>query len=206
MFSEKTSIFISVILLSALFSYSNIKIFPMYIGIFSLIVLVNILSKKAAAYFLEVDAESSIWGWQQYWFAERHKFPKPVPIGILLPIFVLVYSYGLVKWLGILETNFKEKITKTARKRKAWSYPSLRDFDVALICFAGLAAEIVLAFIFISVNPEISKLTMFYAFFNLIPFGRLDGLKLAMSNILLYITAVIIFLASSVLLGIVAIL
>lgn len=201
MFNEKVSILVSAALLAVLFSYSQLSGFPKYFGIFSLIILANLLVKKVSAYYLEVRTKMSVWDWQQYWFAERHKFPRPIPIGIVLPIIISLYSYGLVRWLGVLETNFEAKITKAARKRKAWSYPGLRELDVALICFAGFVINIILAFIFIGFSPEVSKLALAYTLFNLIPLGKLDGMRLAMSNRALYLITILVFAASTIVLS-----
>lgn len=197
MFDEKISIVLSVVLLAALFSYSSISALPKFLGIFALIILVSVLAKKISAYYLETRTSVHIWDFRQYWFGESDKFQKPMPIGLVLPLLVSILSYGTVNWLATLSTDFEAKLTKLIRKRKPWSYPGLRDLDVALICFAGFMANIVLAILTAKSAPQIAELSLLYSFYNLLPVGRLDGFHLFMTNKLLYFFTLAVFAAAA---------
>jgi hypothetical protein len=194
MFTEKTSIVLSIIVLALLFSYANIVSLPIFIGIFAIILLANIFAKKLVAHYLEISTSVHVWDFRQYWFGETWKFSKPVPIGLILPLFLLIFTYGVVQWLGILATDFEAKLTKLIRKRKPWSYPGLRDLDVALICFAGFMANIVLALIAARFVPQLTELSFLYCLYNLLPIGKLDGFQLFMNNRALYFLTLLIFI------------
>jgi hypothetical protein len=194
MFTEKTSIILSIIILALLFSYANLISLPIFIVIFALILLVNVFAKKLVAHYLEISTSVHVWDFRQYWFGESFKFPKPVPIGLILPLFLLIFTYGVVQWLGILATDFEAKLTKLIRKRKPWSYPGLRDLDVALICFAGFMANIVLALAAVKFAPQLADLSFLYCLYNLLPIGKLDGFQLFMNNRALYFLTMLIFI------------
>jgi len=199
MFGEKISIAVSVFILALIFSYLDTAKLPLYLIIFAVIILVNVIAKKIASHYLEVNSSVHIWDFRQYWFAESWKFAKPVPIGLLLPPVLIVFTYGTIKWLGMLQTEFEEKLTKLVRKRKPWSYPGLRDLDISLILLAGFVANIVLALVSMKFSPQFAALALLYCFYNLIPIGKLDGFKLLMNNRALYVlTLVLLAVAASV--------
>ena len=200
MFNEKLSIPLSILTLAFLFSVKNFSAFPKYTGFFALIILASVFAKKIAGYIVEVDAKSEIWDFRRYWLLEYHKLPKPLPIGILLPLILYILSYGTFKWLGILQTEFKAKITKKIRKRKGWSFPELRELDVALICFAGIISSLALSFVAFAFSKELAMLSLLYAFFNLLPLGKLDGTKLFFSSRKIYFIAVLALAGSAVIL------
>ncbi|MEM4270538.1 MAG: hypothetical protein QXO70_00390 [Candidatus Pacearchaeota archaeon] len=198
--NEILGIIISIVLLASLYSFYNFSTIPKYLAIFSLIILTSIFTKKIIGYFLEIDVTTQIWNFQQYGFASRHKFKKPIPIGVLLPIFLFIFSYNNIKWLATMQTEFEIKPTKKIRKRKPWSFPEIRELDIALICFSGIISIIILALITFSLSREIAKLCLFYAFFNLLPIGKLDGTKLFFSSRVIYLITIMSLAAASIIL------
>jgi len=201
MFNEKISIPLSILTLAVLFSFKNLAAFPKYLGFFALIVLASVFAKKITGYFVEVNARSEIWDFRRYWLLEYHKLSKPLPIGILLPLILYVFSYGTFKWLGILQTEFEAKVTKKIRKRKAWSFPELRELDVALICLASILSSLLIAFISFAFSKELALLSLLYAFFNILPIGKLDGIKLFFSSRNIYFATVLAIAGSAIILG-----
>jgi Zn-dependent protease len=192
MFGEKISIAVSVLILSLIFSYLDISKLPLFLAIFAVIILVNVVAKKITAHYLEVNSSVHIWDFRQYWFAESWKFARPAPIGLLLPPILIVFTYGAIKWLGMLQTEFEAKLTKLIRKRKPWSYPGLRNLDVSLILLAGFLANIILALLAVKLSPQLAALTLLYCFYNLIPIGKLDGFQLLVNNRALYVLTVML--------------
>jgi len=200
MLNEKLSVPIAILVLAMLFSYNNIYALPKYIGIFALIVLVSLFAKKIAGYFREIKVTEEIWDFRRYGLPERKKFKSPVPIGIFLPAVLLFFTYGALKWLAVTQTNFEAKISKKIKKTK-WSLAEVGDFDIALICFAGILSSIFLALISFGFSREISLLSILYAFFNLVPIGKLDGTRLLFSSKIIYFIAVLVLAAASVILA-----
>jgi len=201
MFNEKISIPLSILVLAVLFSVKDFSAFPKYLGFFALIILVSVFAKKIMGYIVEVNVKSEIWDFRRYWLLEYHKLPKPMPIGILLPLLLYIFSYGTFKWLGVLQTEFQAKATKKIRKRKGWSFPELRELDVALICFAGILSSLILAFISFAFSKELALLSLLYAFFNILPLGKLDGTRLFFSSRNIYFIAVLALAGSAIILG-----
>jgi len=202
MLNEKFSIPVAILVLAVLFSFGSWSALPKYIGIFALVILASVFAKKLAGHFLEVDVETEIWDFRRYWFAERHKLKNPVPLGILIPLFIYMFSYGAFKWLAVLQTEFKSKITKKIRKRKPWSFPEMREIDVALICFSGILSSIVIALVAFAFSKEISLISLLYAFFNLLPIGKLDGTRLFFSSRIIYFISILALAGASIILAI----
>lgn len=193
MFSEKTSIIISILVLTLVVS-TTVGSIPKYLGIISLVIILNIIGKKVSAHYLEIETKSEIWDFQRYWFAERHKFSNPLPIGIVFPIILGIFTYGRLKWLAILQTDFKAKMTKKIRKKKG-SFAEVSELNVATILFFGFLSNIILALLFFKLSPEIAKISLLYAFFNLVPLGKLDGMKMALSSKNVYFASVMLLAA-----------
>jgi Zn-dependent protease len=202
MLDERYSVPIAVIMPALLFSYNNIYSLPKYIGIFALIVLASVFAKKLAGYFVEVDVRTEVWDFRRYGLKESQKFKNPLPIGMILPIILLMFSYGTLKWPAITQTEFKAKITKQIKKRKPWSHVDVRELDIALICFAGIFSSIFIALVSFAFSKELALISLLYAFFNILPLGKLDGIKLFFSSKNIYFIAILALAGASVILSV----
>ena len=58
-----------------------------------IIIIVNVLSKKLMAFYLDSEIEQKILHFQRWGWYQRSYFKKPIPIGIILPFVLVWLSY-----------------------------------------------------------------------------------------------------------------
>ena len=94
----------------------------------------------------------------------------------------------------------------TALKRRAakrfgyYSFAEMTDWHNALIGAAGIIVMLLLSFVsyWIPTLEPLARLAAFYAFFNMIPFSKLDGSQIYFgSRILWYALAIITLIFAS---------
>lgn len=184
---------ISVVETMEIFLYSLLAIF--------LIITINIISKKIMSYYLDTEIEIKLWEITQFGVKAHQHFKKPFPAGAFVPIISKVILFAIPKfvWMGSLIFNVKPKIYKAAKRHGLYSFSEITESQVGVIASAGIIANLLAAIIAYLIGfPEFSRLSIFYAFFNMIPFSDLDGNKIFFGNIVLWS-----FLASFVLIGII---
>lgn len=146
---------------------------------FAIIFIVYIAGKKLMAFYLESEEETKILTFQRYGIYERSYLKTPVPIGIILSFLLSILSLGYIKWFALTETDVKAKIGRAVRKHEYYSYSEMTEFHIASISAAGIFPLFILSFIAYLINqPELAKLSVYFACFNLLPLGKLDGTKI----------------------------
>jgi Zn-dependent protease len=187
---EIGQILIAVIVLAFTLSIVNLSLtrFLTAAIFLAIIFFVTIFAKKLMAYSLQGDIETSIWKFQRYGFYERSYFKTPIPIGIILPFLLSILTLGKVSWLASTQTEVTATKSRVAKRHGIYRYSEMTDGDMAWIISSGIFACIILAIISYIVGfPELSKLSILFACFNLIPLGNLDGTKLFFGNLYLWI-------------------
>ena len=181
---EIISILIAVVIFGFVTSFSeNItsfqKNFPLML-LFGLITIsIYTLGKKAMAYRFDSENEIKIWSFKRYGLYERSHFKNPIPVGIILPFLLSVLSLGRIPWLAILQSEEKSLSTKAVRRHDFYSFSELTDWQIGLISASGILACLAFSVIAYFINlPELARLNVYYAAFNLIPLGKLDGTKI----------------------------
>ena len=123
---EFLSILAAIIILTAVASFNFIlKLdFNMIaiIFLFSVIIIgIHVASKKIVAYSLDSGVEHSLWNIQRFGYRTLWYSKQPIPAGIIIPIFVTIFSLGFVKPMTLLiyETNALK-----ARAAKRFGYYS----------------------------------------------------------------------------------
>jgi len=159
--------------------------------------LVNILAKKIASFYLDSEIEIKLWGIQRYGFKPRHYFKRPFPAGILFPIILAIISLGNFIWMACLVFDVKPKIYRAAKRHGLYSYSEMTESHIGLIAAAGVMANLIFAVVgYLMGFSEFSRLSIFLAFFNMIPLSDLDGNKIFFGSLVLWS-----FLAALVLIG-----
>jgi hypothetical protein len=161
--------------------------------IFSIIIiLVSVLSKKIAAFYLEADVEHSIWMMKNFGFIPSLKLKKPVPMGLIAPLIVSVFSLGLIKIMTLLTYEARALKHRAAKRHGFYSFTEMTEWHHALIGTAGILAVLALAAIsyFIpGTNLEyLSKIAAYYAFWNILPISKLDGSQIFFGSRILWAT------------------
>lgn len=157
--------------------------------LFSIItIFTNIFSKKIMAGFLDADVEHEIWKFQRFGYKPAQKFSKPIPAGIIFPtlaiVISLIYSLGSLSFKVMTLLTYETRILKrrAAKRFGAYSYTEMTDWHNALIGGAGILGLLLISFVsyFIPLDgiELLTKITAYYAFWNLIPFSKLDGTQI----------------------------
>ena len=153
----------------------------------------SILGKKLTAYYLDIDISHSIWKFQRYWIPKKRQLKKPVPMGIIFPILIFVLSKGIIKPFTFLQYDAKAKAAKAVKKRISKTWSEIMEWDLALISFWGIVSLLILILITDLLGfKTLSKYTLYYSLWNLIPISQLDGCKLFFSNFALFIFTLIL--------------
>jgi hypothetical protein len=163
---------------------------------FSLVVIVApVLAKKGFAYLLDSSVEHEVWefyrfGWRPHWH-----FKKPVPFGLILPLFFSLFSLGLVKFLTFLTYETKALKHRAARRFGNYSYTSMTDWHNGLIGASGVVTLLMIAIIgYFADWGLLSKMASYYAFWSIVPFSKLDGAQIFFGNRVLWAVLAVICL------------
>ncbi len=184
-----------ITLLTSLFKSFDAFLYTLLAVFF--VFLINILSKKIAAFYLDSKIEMKIWKIKRYGFKPSNHFKKPIYAGILFPIIFAIVFLGNFIWMACLVFDVKPKIYKAAKRHGLYSYSEMTEGHIGIIAATGIIASLVFAIIgYLLGFSEFSKLSIFFALFNMIPISDLDGNKIFFGSIILWS-----FLAALVLIG-----
>ena len=203
---EFTSIVAAIIILTAVggFSFaldSNWAMIPLVLLFSAIIIFLFVFSKKLVAYLLDADVEHEIWSIYRYGFKPGWHFERPIPTGIILPLFFSLFSLGVVKLTSVLTYETRALKSRMAKRFGFYSYSEMTDWHNGLIGASGIISLLILAIVasFIPLNVEyLAKLAIFYAFWNLIPISNLDGSQIFFGSRILYSILAVITLIFTV--------
>ena len=155
-----------------------------------IILLVNIIAKKIASYYVDSEIEIRLWEVDRYGFAPNKRFKKPLPAGLIIPLVVSILSLGYVKWLAALVFDVTPKPYRAAKRHGLYRFSEMTESHIGLIAAAGICANLLFAIIGYLIGfPEqmnFVSLSIFYVFFNMIPISDLDGNKIFFGEIILW--------------------
>lgn len=151
------------------------------------IIFLSVIAKEITAFYLDSEIETKLWEVQQYGFKPSQKFKKPIPAGIFFPIIVTAISAGYLYWFATLVFEVKAKVARAARRHGLYTFSEMTEYHIGLIAAAGIFMSLILAVIGYLVGiPELSRLSIYYAFFNMIPLSSLDGNKIFFGSFVLW--------------------
>ncbi len=185
------SFVISLLETLEIFLYTLLAIF--------IIISINILGKKIAAYYYDSEIEIKLWEIKRYWYKAHFYFQKPFPIGIIFPIITTVFSLGWIKWMACLTFDPKTPIYKAARRhdKTNYSFSEITEWQTGIIAIVGLAANLAAGIIGMKIGLyEFAKLNILYAFYNTIPISDLDGTKIFFAHQTLWAVSAAVLLAA----------
>jgi Zn-dependent protease len=155
------------------------------------------LAHKAMAKKLGCDATLNIWGMTKATL-EKKSYVRGMPIGVIIPIFCIILTQGIVKVAAITTTTIKAH----PHKRSGREYQRLTEFDQARIALAGPLTAIFLALMVKVIFPENPVANMFIlinlhlSLFNMIPLPTLDGMKIMFGAPFLYMFSLAFIVAT----------
>ncbi len=163
------------------------------------ILVINTLGKKISAYYLESEIEVKFWEIYQFGFKASQHFKKPFPLGAILPLVskIILFPLNGFVWMASVVFDVKPKSYRAAKRHGLYSFSEMTEYHLGVIAASGIIANLFFAVIgYLLGFSEFSRLSVYYAFFNIIPISELDGNKIFFGNIIMWS-----FLASIVLIG-----
>ena len=192
------SLIIVIITLSISIS-SSIPSWKTVLGTFAavaIVILANIFAKKIIAYKLDTEIEMKIWETKGRKMATRG---KTFPIGALLPLLskLFFFSFNSFVWMASLVFDVKPRIYRGAKRYGLYTFSEMTEAHLGLIAASGVFVNLILSVVGYFLGfPLFSRISMYYAFFSMLPLSELDGNKIFFGNLVLWS-----FLAALVLIG-----
>lgn len=177
----------AIIIFSAVLAFSkfirgDFEYFGFALFMSAIIILVSIFSKKIMAYYLDSGVDHELWQFQRTGLKPNQKLKFKLPAGIIFPLVFSVISLGIVKISTILTYEARPLKYRASKRFGVYSYTEMTDMHTAIIGGAGILGLIILAiltYFFPLYNLEqLSKFSIYYAFWNLLPLGKLDGAQI----------------------------
>lgn len=160
----------------------------------SVIVLASISAKKITAHKLDAEITHELWTLQRFGFKPSRHLRKKIPMGLIAPILISIFSLGLIKFTAFLTYEATALKRRAARRHGFYSYTEMTDWHMALIGSSGVIAVLLLSFIsyFIPNTGNLPAIAAYYTFWNLIPISKLDGAQIFFGSRVLWTTLAII--------------
>jgi len=156
--------------------------------IFAIILIIYVAAKKLTAYYYEAEEETKIWNFQRYGLYERSYFKYPIPIGIILPFLLSIITFGSIPWFAVTESDVKPTEARAAKRHQIYSFAEMTEWHLALISASGILASLIIAPIAYILNlQELAKASIYFACFNLLPLGKLDGSRVFFGSLILWV-------------------
>ncbi len=193
--SEIAHLVIAILILSIVIGFQSIisQDFPALstaILFAAIIILLNVGAKKLIAHSLDSDVEHKIWSFSRYGFRPGSRFKNEFPAGIVLPLLFSIVTLGIFKLMTLLTYETKALKHRAAKRFGHYSFTEMTDWHNALIGAAGiivlLALSLISYFVPASNLELLARMASYYAFFNLLPIGRLDGTQIYFGSRALY--------------------
>ena len=180
---EIISIILAIIVGAFVISFTNINKYPITLLIVASVILINIIVKQIAAYYyFDANIETKIWQFQRYGYYKRSYLKNPFPIGIVLPFILTLITYGgisMFPWLALLQFDITASGARVSKRHGLYRFSELTERHIGSIAKCGIIANLIAVVIGYLLNfPEFARINLFYAFFNLLPLGNLDGTKI----------------------------
>lgn len=163
------------------------------------ILALNIFVKKIVALYYESEAEVKFWEIKRFGFKTHQHFKKPFPLGLVLPIVLKVILFPLKNfiWMASLVFDVNPKVYRAARRHGLYSFSEMTEYHLGIIAASGILANLIAAIIGYLIGfSDFARISIYFAFFNMLPLSDLDGNKIFFGNIVMWS-----FLASLVLIG-----
>lgn len=208
MFNKKEILLIVVVSVIFAFAISLIETWNLFLYSFLavlLVILINVVAKKIASYYLDAEVEVKLWEVERYGFSRNKTFRKPFPAGAFLPLIskIFFFTLGSFIWMASLVFDVKPKTYRAAKRHGLYSFSEMNEFHIGWIAGAGIVANLVFALIGYLIGfGEFAKINLYYAFFNMLPLSDLDGNKIFFGSLLgwaVLATIILIALAGVVL-------
>ena len=193
---ETISIVAVIVVLAISISLFEIKklFLPTLLAI-AIIVILNVLFKKLMSYYLDLKTHIKMWEIRQWGYKNIFRFKKPVNLGLTFPIILKVISVGYINFTASLTYDVESTIYRAAKKHGLYGFSEVSEAQIGAIAAAGIIANLIGALVGYLIGfPYFARLSLSFAFWNLIPLSALDGNKIFFGSKLLWVTLMLITL------------
>ncbi len=154
----------------------------------ALVIGINVVAKKAAARSLDADVEHDVWYGSRYGLKPGARLSKGIPLGVIIPLCITAFSLGIGKCMTFLTYETSALKQRAAKRFGFYSFTEMTDWHNALVGAAGIVGVLALAIIayLIPSLEGLPSIAIYYAFWNMIPWSKLDGAQIAMGSRILY--------------------
>ncbi|PJE81404.1 hypothetical protein COU58_02895 [Candidatus Pacearchaeota archaeon CG10_big_fil_rev_8_21_14_0_10_32_42] len=182
---ELFSIIIVTIILGIVISLvESLNLFLMISLFVFLAIFVNVAAKKIFSYYLDTEIEVKIWEMKQFGIKKHLHFRKPILAGIFAPLIIKFVSVGIINWMACLTFDTSGKVYRAAKRHGIYSFSEVTEEEMGWIAGAGIIANLLFAVVAYMIGQEsLAKISITYAFFNMIPAFDWDGAKIFFGNI-----------------------
>jgi len=158
-----------------------------------LIIFISIFIKKLVASYIQVKIEHKLLWWKRFFIYERSYFKNPIPIGLLLPIFVSLISGGIIKIFTFLKYEVTPKKSRVTKKRTYPRFTELTEWDIGLMGIWGIGTTLFLSLFGLIIGQvEFAQISALYSLWNLIPLFEMDGTKILFGSKLAWVIEAIL--------------
>lgn len=150
---------------------------------------VNISAKKLAGYYLDSEVEIKLWEIRRFGFKTHQHFKKPFPLGAILPVIskIILFPLKSFVWMALLIFEVNPKVYRAVRRHGLYSFSEMTEYHLGIIAAAGILANLVFAVIgYLFGLTDFARISVYYAFFNMIPLSDLDGNKIFFGSLIMW--------------------
>jgi len=162
-------------------------------------IISNILVKKLVAHMLDSEIEMKIWEAGKYGFDKNQHSKRSFPMGAVLPVIskIILFPLNSFVWMASLVFDVKPKVSRSAKRFGLYTFSDITENHIGLIAAAGIVINLALSIIgYFTGFTTLARISMYYAFFNILPLSELDGNKIFFGNLIIWS-----FLAALILVG-----
>ena len=137
------------------------------------------------------ESTIKIWSMSRFYFRTRNYLKGPIksiPLGVIIPLFIIFLTNGLLKIAAITTTI----VSTSPSKRLGRRYSQITDAEEGQIALAGPVTSLMIALLaksLVSSFPiayPIMLINLHLAFFNMLPIPSLDGIKVYFGSPLMF--------------------
>lgn len=187
---EITTILISVLVIAFSLSFLDIKgLFLKSLLLVFFVISINITAKKITSFYLDSEIEIKPWEIKRYGLRAHHELKHPIAIGMILPILTRAITYPIqnLTWMSSFVFDVRAKVYRAARRYGLYTFSEMTEYHIGLIAASGIIINLFAATIGYLIGfPEFSRLSIYFAFFNMLPISNLDGNKIFFGSIILW--------------------
>jgi Zn-dependent protease len=155
----------------------------------AIVILLNLAAKKITARMLDCEIEVKLWEIGKYGFDKKQHSKRPFPMGAILPIIskIILFPLNFFVWMASLVFDVKPKVSRSAKRFGLYTFSDVTEYHIGLIAAAGILVNLLIAVIgYFTGFSLLSRLSMYYAFFNMLPLSELDGNKIFFGSLIMW--------------------